>query len=61
MEDLQVTSRGESAGPRSSEPGHAVACTAGARQINTSRRTREESEEGVSPVLSAHHLSDESV
>nr|RBQ85472.1 hypothetical protein FVER53263_13517 [Fusarium verticillioides] len=61
VEGLQVASRGESAGPRSSEPGHAVACTTGARQINTSRRTREESEEGVSPVLSAHHWSDESV
>ncbi|PNP84993.1 hypothetical protein FNYG_01690 [Fusarium nygamai] len=60
VEDLQVASQGESAGPRSSEPGHAVACSTRARQINTSRRTHEESEEGVSRVVPARHWSDES-
>ncbi|KAF5591869.1 hypothetical protein FPCIR_5937 [Fusarium pseudocircinatum] len=53
VEDLHVASHRESAGPRSLEPGHA-------RQINTSRRTREESEEGVLPVVPARHWSDES-
>ncbi|KAF5694835.1 hypothetical protein FDENT_963 [Fusarium denticulatum] len=60
VEDLQVASHGESAGPRSSEPGQTVACSTRARHVNTSRHIREESEEGVSPVVAARNGSDES-
>ncbi|KAF5535425.1 hypothetical protein FNAPI_12068 [Fusarium napiforme] len=60
VKDIPVASQGESSGPRSSGPGHAGACSTRARQTITSRRTREESEEGVSPVVPAGHWSDES-
>jgi hypothetical protein len=60
VEDLQVASQGESVGPRSSEPGLAVACSTRVRQIDTSSLTREESEESVLPVVPASHWLDES-
>ncbi|KAF5978166.1 hypothetical protein FCOIX_6082 [Fusarium coicis] len=60
VEDLQVASQGESSGPRASEPRHAVACSPRSRQINTSRRTRQESEKGVPPVVPTRQCSDES-
>ncbi|KAF5633268.1 uncharacterized protein FTJAE_7232 [Fusarium tjaetaba] len=60
VEDLQVASQGESTGPRFSEPSDAVACSIRVRQINASRRAREDSEEGASPVVPARHGSDES-
>ncbi|KAF5574355.1 hypothetical protein FPANT_11821 [Fusarium pseudoanthophilum] len=60
VEDLQVASQGESAGPRSLEPGSIEACSNRARQINTPRSALEESEEGASPVVPAGHWLDES-
>ncbi|KAF5631929.1 hypothetical protein F25303_9578 [Fusarium sp. NRRL 25303] len=60
VEALQMPSQGESDGPRSSGPRHAVAFSTRATQINTSRRPFEDPEDGTSPIVSVCHWSDES-
>lgn len=60
VEALQMSSRGESDGPRSSGPRHAVTFSTRATQINTSGRPCEEPEEGASAIAPVCHWSDES-
>lgn len=60
VENLQMSSQGESDGPRSSGPRHTVAVSTRATQINTSRRPCEVPEDGASPIVSVCQWSDES-